>query len=154
MTLTVYRCGKAAHRDSLFDGIGGLYVSGRWTPQGLPVVYTSEHASLAILEHLANYRQPQWLPATVLAAAEIPEQVHIEEVDLATLPKGWNDPVPPESLKKIGKNWLARGQTGVLKAPSALVPDESNYLLNPRHPQFRSIRFSRPKEYFPDERLL
>ncbi|MDN5863859.1 MAG: RES domain-containing protein [Gammaproteobacteria bacterium] len=154
MSLTVYRCGKAKYRKSLFSGVGGLYVSGRWTPRGHPVVYASEHASLAILDYLANYRRLEWLPDTVIAAAEVPDEVSIASVDPTNLPKDWNKPTPPETLMGIGKRWLEQGQTAVLEVPSVLAPGESNYLLNPRHPDYTLIRLGKPQDYLPDNRLL
>lgn len=154
MSLTVYRCGKAKYRESLFSGVGGLHVSGRWTPRGHPVVYTSEHVSLAILEYLANYRRPEWLPDMVIAAAEIPDELAIASVDPTNLSKNWNKPTPPEALLVIGKRWLEQGQTAVLEVPSVVAPTERNYLLNPRHPDFALIRLGKPQDYLPDDRLL
>ena len=29
--------------------------------------------------------------------------------------------------------WLASGSSALLQVPSVIVPDESNYLINPRH---------------------
>jgi RES domain-containing protein len=41
----------------------------------------------------------------------------------------------------------------VLRVPSAVVPLEHNYLLNPRHPQFGSIRRGEPMPFPIDLRL-
>ena len=86
MTVTVFRLGKQANRAQLFAGQGGLYASGRWTPRGRPVVYTSASISLAILEYTFNYRRRGWVPATVLGLATIPADVRIETVSIENLP--------------------------------------------------------------------
>lgn len=153
MSLTVYRFGKAKRRDTLFDGIGGLYANGRWSPQGHRIVYASESASLALLEYMVHYKNRGWLPASVVASAEIPQAVRIAQVDPTKLPADWNDPVAPSALQKIGQQWLNKGSTAVLKVPSALMQDEWNYLLNPLHPDLKLVQFNEPPGYLPDQRL-
>jgi len=41
----------------------------------------------------------------------------------------------------------------VLKLPSAVVPSEFNYLLNPAHPDFGAIRIGEPQVFKADPRL-
>ena len=55
--------------------------------------------------------------------------------------------------KDIGTSWAKSGATAVLSAPSVVVPNERNYLLNPAHPDFSKIRFSAPKPFVFDKRL-
>jgi RES domain-containing protein len=43
--------------------------------------------------------------------------------------------------------------TAVLAVPSAVIPHELNYLLNPRHPHFKRIRVGRPEPFSFDPRL-
>ena len=38
--------------------------------------------------------------------------------------------------------------------PSAIIPTESNYLLNPQHKDFRAIRIAKPRPFEFDLRLL
>jgi len=52
-------------------------------------------------------------------------------------------PIPPRVARARGKFWLRGGRTAVLEVPSAIVPSEKNYLLNPGHPDFRRIRLGR-----------
>jgi RES domain-containing protein len=42
----------------------------------------------------------------------------------------------------------------VLAVPSAIVPRETNYLLNPAHPDFRRLRIGRPEPFSLDPRML
>ena len=153
MTLTVFRLGKQVYRDQLFSGQGGLYASGRWTPRGRPVVYTSGSISLAVLEYTVNYRRRGWVPATVLGRALIPAGVRVEAVSIDELPTNWFAASPPSQLQMLGGEWLERGETAVLKVPSAIVTEEWNYLLNPLHTDFRKLRLSAPKTFNFDQRV-
>ena len=153
MTLTVFRLGKHVYGDQLFSGQGGLYASGRWTPRGRPVVYTSASISLAVLEYTVNYRRRGWVPATVLGRAVIPANVRVETISIDKLPANWFVAAPPTQLQALGGGWLERGETAVLKVPSAIVTEEWNYLLNPLHPDFRKFRISSPKPFNFDQRV-
>jgi RES domain-containing protein len=149
----VFRLGKHVYRDQLFSGQGGLYASGRWTPRGRPVVYTSASISLAVLEYTVHYRRRGWLPATVLGRAAIPSSVRVETVSSDKLPINWFSAVPPRQLQTLGGGWLERGETAVLKVPSAVVTEEWNYLLNPLHADFRRFRMSTPRPFDFDQRV-
>ncbi len=153
MTLSVFRLGKHAYRGQLFSGQGGLYASGRWTPKGTPVVYTSASISLAILEYTVNYRRRGWVPATVVGRAMIPASVRVETVSIDKLPANWFTASPPPQLQVLGGDWLERGTTAVLRVPSAIVTEEWNYLLNPLHADFRKFRISAPQSFNFDRRV-
>jgi len=53
----------------------------------------------------------------------------------------------------MGNDWLDRGRTAVLRVPSALVPTESNFLVNPLHPDFSELRVVRRLKFAFDERF-
>jgi RES domain-containing protein len=52
-----------------------------------------------------------------------------------------------------GSRWLRAKRTAVLEVPSAIVPSESNYLLDPLHPEFRRIRIGRAIPFAFDPRM-
>jgi RES domain-containing protein len=54
----------------------------------------------------------------------------------------------------LGDAWVESGRSAVLEAPSIVVPEESNFLINPEHPDFRRIRFGRPEPLELDPRLV
>ncbi len=153
MTVTVYRLGKKKHAKEHFSGAGGLYADGRWTRRGRPLVYTSESIALAVLEYTANYQVRGWVPASVLARATIPDGIAVESVEIAKLPANWYDPVAPDVLRDFGTDWLDRGAAVALKVPSAIVQKESNYLLNPAHPDFARLEFSATEPFAVDNRI-
>jgi RES domain-containing protein len=154
VTLTVFRLGKHVYRAQLFSGQGGLFANGRWTPRGRPVVYTSASISLAVLEYTVNYRRRGWVPATVLGRATIPSSVRVKTVSAEGLPANWFAADAPPELQKIGREWLERGETAVLKVPSAIVVEEWNYLLNPLHADFGKLTLGIPKVFSFDRRVV
>jgi RES domain-containing protein len=54
----------------------------------------------------------------------------------------------------IGDEWVRAGKSAALAVPSVLSASEVNFLLNPKHPDFKKIRISKPVEYRFDSRLL
>jgi hypothetical protein len=40
----------------------------------------------------------------------------------------------------VGNEWLSRGQTVLLRVPSAVVPHTWNWLFNPAHPGSRQAK--------------
>ncbi|MEO5924239.1 MAG: RES family NAD+ phosphorylase [Bryobacteraceae bacterium] len=47
----------------------------------------------------------------------------------------------------LGSRWAAGKVTAVMSVPSAVIPHERNYLLNPAHPDFAKIKFKRPRPF-------
>lgn len=136
-----------------FDGEGARLHGGRWNTPGTPVVYTSESQALAILE-LFVHLEPEDAPADlVVRAADLPDDLAVEEVALAGLPRSWRDYPAPEVLARRGSEWVRRGRSAALRVPSVVVREECNVLLNPGHPEFARIRLGRPEAYSFDPRM-
>ena len=125
---------------------------GRWNSPGRPVVYTAENASLAMLEVLAHLEFASMLSNFVLFRSEF-EDVLVEKVDPVDLPQDWRTYPAPQSLRKIGDNWLAEIRSAVLAVPSVIVPMERVYLFNPLHADFQAIKIGEAQEFPFDTRL-
>ena len=152
MTLKGYRLVKARHAATAFDGAGARRFGGRWNSPGVLVSYASGSVSLAILEVLVHLDAAALLSAYSLCPVEFDEPL-VEWVEAAALPRGWRDyPAPPE-LRALGDAWAESGRSAVLQVPSAIVPDESNYLLNPVHADFSRIRLKPPEPFRWDPRI-
>ena len=68
-------------------------------------------------------------------------------------PANWRDnPAPPEVIA-LGQEWLAAGSSTVLDVPSAVVAEERNFLLNPRHSHFAQVTLLKPRRFAFDPRL-
>ena len=78
--------------------------------------------------------------------------MQITVFDQGALPPGWRDDPAPASLRDLGTRWLASKVSAVARVPSAIVPAEYNYLLNPKHPDFRLITTAEPIPFVFDRR--
>lgn len=119
------------------------------------MVYTAGHLSLAVLEKLVHV-DPDLIPDGLAAfEIEIPDQPASREVlSPDRLPADWRAEPPPGSTQAIGRAWLTDPtRPGIFVVPSALVPREVNYLLNPAHPDARRWRVIAREPFRFDTRL-
>lgn len=147
---------RVFHRDfshDPFDGEGARRVGGRWNSEGIPIVYCSGSLSLAILEILVNAGSPLVLKHYSAIPAEISGTL-IAPLAEKDLPAAWNTDPAPFRARTVGDQWIAAGSSPVLEVPSAIVPLEKNYLINPRHPAFGKIKIGTPIPLPMDARLL
>ena len=77
----------------------------------------------------------------------------IETLEIARLPENWHTTPAPTVLRDFGSDWLKAQRTAVLAVPSALVNDESNYILNPAHADFAQIIIGTARPFAFDGRL-
>lgn len=135
-----------------FSGEGARRYGGRWNPKGFAAIYTAESRALALLEMLV---QDDPLRARyVLIPAELPDSIYITALGLHDLPPDWRALASRDTLQALGRNWLQSGASAVLAVPSAVVPAERNYLLNPSHPDFSMIKAGEAESLDVDLRLL
>lgn len=148
----VWRISTARFAQTAFSGEGARLYGGRWNPKGFEGVYTAESQSLALLELLV---QDDPLRAHyALIPANLPEDMPESRIDADQLPKDWRTIGARDILQSLGQAWLQDAHTAVLSVPSAVVPAERNYLLNPRHPDFARIVIGKPQSLQTDTRLL
>ncbi|QCR24522.1 RES family NAD+ phosphorylase [Pontibacter sp. SGAir0037] len=148
--MIVYRL---ANRDFIVDlaGTGGLFGSGRWHDKGMRILYTSESFSLAKLEVLANTKS---IPRNyALIKIEIPDDLEHKRLTVEDLPANWNIFPHPKELKVFTEEWIRENKYLVMQVPSVHSPYESNYLINPMHPDAGRIKIieNRPHDF--DARL-
>jgi len=149
--LTVWRLVTARFADSAFTGEGARRYGGRWNRKGVPMVYTAGSQSLAMLEMLV---QDEPLRASyVMIPVTLPKSLKIERITPGQLPADWRDIVAREQLQALGGEWARRQSSAVLAVPSAVIPAEINYLLNPLHPAFAKIEIGEPQAFVTDLRL-
>ena len=136
-------------------GEGARLGGGRWNHVGTPVIYVSETLSLAALELFIHFtRKDIKLSQSLLAVpVEIPDGLKVIEVSVKSLSSDWRVSPPSNSTKDIGTAWAQRGSSPVLRVPSAVIPDEYNLLLNPKHSDFVKIMIGKPQPFRLDERL-
>jgi RES domain-containing protein len=150
---SAWRIVRAAHVNSAFTGEGARVYGGRWNSRGTPVIYVSEHESLAALELFVHL--------TPLSPDDLYRSFRLEWDDKLTeyfaiknLPANWNSEPPTFQTMQIGDGWVHAGKSVALGVPSVLTGSEINFLLNPKHPDFKKIKIGHPIDYRFDPRLL
>lgn len=150
--MLLWRLTRAPFR--ALDGEGARVAGGRWNSEGRPVVYASGTLALAALEYLVHV-DPADVPDDLLAMGiEVPDDAPSASVRVADLPVGWRHVPDHEACQAIGDTWADAGETLLLRVPSAIVPEEDNVLLNPRHAGAEAIRVVRERAFRFDPRLL
>jgi RES domain-containing protein len=149
---TAWRIVKATRARSAFDGEGARRHGGRWNSPGLRLVYTAESVSLAALELLVHLQSSRLLAAYALVPARF-DSALVEAVAARDLPPRWREYPAPVELQEIGDRWARSRPTAVLQVPSSVVPMESNFLINPDHPDFSRIEVGTPEPFELDPRL-
>jgi RES domain-containing protein len=137
---TVWRVVTQRYADTAFSGEGARLYAGRWNPKGL-----------ALLEMLV---QDAPLHARyVMIPARVPEQI-VVHIDQTILPADWRELSARNDLQQIGATWIHAGTSAVLAVPSAVVPAEFNYLINPAHPDYALLEIGTRTEWLTDQRLM
>lgn len=150
---TAWRIVKRRHAGSAFDGEGARRYGGRWNSTGTAVVYTSETRALCLLEVLAGLRSVKPLHAYVLIPGTFDDSL-VLPLQPGSLPADWQDNPPHPSTQQIGDTWVDQEESAILRVPSAIIPDEYNYLFNPPHSDFDRIEIGSPQDLTLDSRLL
>jgi RES domain-containing protein len=143
----------ASRRHSALDGEGARAAGGRWNSKGIPMVYTSATLSLAALEYLVNVGLEEAPADLVSISVEVPATVSRRELGIGELPANWRTYPAPERLAAIGTTWVSSLESAVLIVPSCVIPEEKNWLVNPRHPDARRIRIEKKTTFRLDPRV-
>ncbi|WP_046755070.1 RES family NAD+ phosphorylase [Kordia jejudonensis] len=150
--MIVYRIDRAKRKNELLSGIGAEKIGGRWNEIGTRAIYTSQHISLSYLEVVMHLDITEDLPSDrILVHIEIPDDVSVFE--LKKLPKNWNTFPYNSKTQEIFTKFVEYNKQAVLKVPSAIVRDEFNYILNPRHVDFPKIKVVKVQKFAFDSRL-
>ena len=106
-----------------------------------------------MLEILVNLDSAETLDRYLSIAVEFDDSL-CKVLALDALPDNWaSDPVPPE-VQQMGSMWAAARESAVLVVPSAVVPQEHNFLLNPQHPDFAQMRIGHSSAFDFEQRLI
>jgi len=147
--MIIYRLTNGKYANDI-SGTGSKLYGGRWNPPGIAVLYTSQYISLAILEILVRASKDTSPSSYTLLSFEIPEN-GIYELQYKKLKKEWQHDVI--YTQEIGKDFLEENQSLCIKVPSAIVPQENNFLLNPLHSDFKKVKIISSELLELDKRL-
>ena len=128
--------------------------AGRWHRAGVPVVYASDAPASALLEVIAHTEAISLLRyAHVLFTIDVEPDRHLLVLEPEAWPEGWRVSPWPRSTQRIGSRWFEDQDSVILQVPSAIVPRQHNYLINPQHPHFQELRIEGPTPFEIDPRL-
>lgn len=142
---------KWAH--DAFSGEGARLNGGRWNSPGKALVYVGGSRSLAALEMLVHLTSPLSRKlAYCMIEVKIPQDM-IATYPLSALPKNWKKSPVTKITQEIGDDWIDAGSNLAITIPSTLIQQETNLLINPRHPDIEKIVIGKPMEFSFDERF-
>ncbi|MGI8580554.1 MAG: RES family NAD+ phosphorylase [Chitinophagaceae bacterium] len=148
--MIIYRLATSEFADNL-SGEGAKIYGGRWNPGGVAALYLSEFISLSILEILVRADTFTSPDTYTLLSIQIPEN-SVTSIEVKKLKSEWQNHI--EYTRSIGEDFLKMNQTLALKVPSAIVPQEHNFLINPLHKDFKQVKIVYSEQLELDKRLL
>jgi RES domain-containing protein len=148
----LWRVVKRRHAAAAFDGIAAQRFGGRWNSPGRRAVYASATKSLALLEVLVHLDVGCPLPRMAAFRFEVDDDL-VDRLRVAKLSRAWHTSPDLSATQSLGDEWLAAGRNLALAVPSAIVPEELNYVLNPLHPAYGRLRFGNLTPFVLDPRL-
>ena len=134
-------------------GRGGR--GGRWNAPSLAMLYASPSRALACLETVVHLNAGGLPLNRYLVEIQVPGDVwSAARVETETsLPVGWDaEPVGRASIA-FGTSSAKSGASLLLLVPSVIVPEESNVLVNPEHPDASRLRARKVRKWLYDARL-
>jgi RES domain-containing protein len=152
--IRVYRLVREPYSKTPLDGEGSFLFGGRWSSPGTRIAYTAEHLSLAMIEYFVHIDANDPPKDLVVVAADIPDDVSRVVLNPHELPSNWRQVPAPPGLVSIGDSFAAERKSAILVLPSALVPSESNWLINPLHSEFAEIKMHPPEPFRYDARFF
>ena len=144
----------AAYSADDLSGAGAAATGGRWNEKRHAVLYTSTTRALACLETMVHLNANGLPLNRYLVEVTIPDPVWTaaQRETEASLPVGWD--AEPASLTSIafGSRWIISKNSVLLILPSVIVPEESNALINPAHPDAGGVTCRKIRKWLYDPR--
>lgn len=139
---------------------GKLIASGkkaRWNKDGQDVLYASAHRSLATLELTVRRAMIDTMSHYTLMVLYIPDDERLySRLFTKDMPSEWRDTSAPAVLQEMGSEWYESQRSMILQVPSVIIPQEFNFLINTKHPDFsgKTCKILKTEEFFWDSRLI
>ena len=139
---SLYRICRKAY--SPHDPSGGYHSEGRWHPMGLPVLYFCASLPMCILELRANKVEFDIIRTGYhYTRCDVELSASLEVVPSSFYKPDWIK--NKIASQRYGEQWLLSKRTLFLAVKSAPLPTETNYLINPSHPDFAQLTFHHPE---------
>lgn len=144
------------YRICLAQFANSLIASGRaarWNANHFKVIYTSSSLSLACLENVVHRSHLGLNQNFRCLTIQIPDDLEIFEITSEELNRNWMEYSSLPYTQEIGNEWIQTFKTPILKVPSSIITQESNFLINPEHPDFKKISILENEPFVFDNRI-
>lgn len=143
--MRLFRLTQKKYASDPFNPIGAKLYGGRWNSKGTEALYFSISESLCTLEVLVHVNSDRTIIDLYdLFSIDLSLDL-IAQLALEDLPENWRDIPSPRSTQLIGDEFLklpyleAEHAYAALQVPSVISPRESNFLVNPHHPEMKAV---------------
>jgi RES domain-containing protein len=138
----------------LLNGAGAAINGQRWNRQGVPALYLGLSPTICVLEtfvHLGSI-----LPSNlILIELDLPEDTNLYFTPLTeSLPSAWCESSASNETQNYGTAFLEESAYLGLIVPSAIVREDTNIIINPRHPAAKQIKIVNERPFNFDARML
>lgn len=149
--MILYRITNSLYKDDI-SGTGAKLNGARWNKTGYPLLYTSEHISLCVLEMLVNITLEESQLKYYLLHIDLPGDVPVTTISGKKLKKNWQDDTGYTQF--MGTGFVQNNDSLILKVPSAVITEEHNFLINPLHKNFAKVKIAKAVPFKFDKRLF
>ena len=149
--MLLFRIGKSKYANDL-TGEGAKINGGRWNHAGTPCIYTAESRALSLLEYAVHVSLDTLPQGLSFSTYKVPDD-SIKEFVADELPKNWQTLPHPNQSRDFGTQLLIQNKHLVLKFPSAIIPAEFNYIINPFHSRIKEVKIVEVDGFSFDMRL-
>ncbi len=151
--MELYRLSRFSFSQAL-SGVGASIKGARWNSPGVELVYTSSNRSLAMAEVAVHLTMATLPDDFMMITIHVPGEVKIKEVSVKSLPPDWKDFPHPPSTQKFGDGFVNENKYCILKIPSVITKGDYNFLLNPKHRDFKKIKITSVEKFPFDKRIF
>ena len=151
--MLVYRLSKKEFAGSL-SGKGAALRGARWNSAGTEIIYTAASRALAMAEVAVHISLKNLPDDYQVLTIYIPDDSSLLKISPGELLPGWNRFPPIKNTKIAGDNFIDSNDHLILQVPSAVVPGDYNFLLNPAHPEFDHVKIVEAIDFPFDKRMF
>jgi len=130
--------------------------AGRWNLDSQWVLYASANRSLAALEQVANRSSIVLHESYTILVIEVPDtESCCTTLQIKQLPAHWKHLSGYGRLQEMGSNWYRNAETLLLRVPSVVIQQESNYLIHTQHPDYnKQVKIIDVEPFCWDQRIV
>lgn len=129
---------------------------GRWNSKGVGVIYCSWSRSLACLENLVHRSNMVLSDIFSVMIIHVDDDLDYSLINRDTLSDSWHlsNPESYRECQMIGDTWYKKNENCILEIPSVIIQAESNFVINPSHPDFKKVKLIGVESFSFDQRVF